>query len=131
MSKEPKGDHTNLGNILLSWSVITEPDLEKALEQQKTLRGDALLGKLLVANGSCTEDEIKAAMNAQAGMRSVSKSKQAMAVADIAIERRRRASVFNRRTRLEKKAIQLEKSITGDAHPVISAAMLAKPDQTG
>jgi len=131
MSKEPKGDHTNLGNILLSWSVITEPDLEKALEQQKTLRGDALLGKLLVANGSCTEDEIKAAMKAQTGMRSVSKSKQAMAVADIAIERRRRGSVFNRRVRLEKKAIQLEKNITGNAHPVISAAMLAKPDQTG
>ncbi len=129
MSKAPKGDPTSLGGILLKWQVITEDQLTKALEQQETLRGDDLLGKLLVANGACTEDEITTAMNAQISMRGASKSKRAMAVADLAIERRKRKSIFQRRERLAQQARRLERSITGDAHPALTPALLAaKPD---
>jgi len=130
VKKALKGvEPTSLGSILLEWQVITEDQLAKALEQQETLRGDDLLGKLLVANGACTEDEIKTAVEAQISMRNASKSKRAMAVADLAIERRQRKSLFKRRVHLEAQAKTLERSITGDAHPVISAAMLiAKPD---
>jgi hypothetical protein len=129
MSKGPKEGTTSLGNILLEWQVITEDQLTKALEQQRTLRGDDLLGKLLVANGACTEAEIKTAMDAQTSLRGANKSKQALAVADLAIRRRRRRSIFERRSRLAQQANQLERSITGDAHPAIVPAMLtAKPD---
>ena len=131
MTKGPKGDHTNLGSILLTWQVITEDQLTKALKQQETLRGDDLLGKLLIANGACTEDEIKTAMEAQTSMRNASKSKRALAVADLAIERRRRKSIFERRPRLEAQAKTLARSITGDAHQAINAAMLtAKSDSS-
>jgi hypothetical protein len=131
MPKEPQGDHTSLGSILLEWKVITEDQLTKALKQQETLRGDDLLGKLLVANGACTEDEIKAAIDAQKSMRSANKSKQAMAVADLAIERRKRKSIFQRREHLAQQAKKLERSITGDAHPAVTPSMLTvKPDST-
>ena len=129
MSKAPKTDSTSLGNILLKWQIITENQLVKALEQQETLRGDDLLGRLLVANGACTEDEIKTAVKAQTSLRSTNKSKQALAVADLALERRRRKSLFQRRERIAAHAKTLERSITGDAHMAVTPAMLtAKPD---
>jgi hypothetical protein len=130
VKKALKGEEpTSLGSILLRWKIITKDQLSKALEQQETLRGDDLLGKLLVANGACTEDEIKTAVETQRGLRGSSNSKRAMAVADLAIERRSRKSLFDRRPRLEAQARTLERSITGDAHPAISATMLAaKPD---
>jgi hypothetical protein len=120
-------DMTNLGHILVDWDIITLDQLEIALEQQKTLRGDDLLGKLLVANGACSEDEVDTAMSAQASMRSAGKCEKAVAIADIAIARRRRQSIFDRSSALAQKARQVERSITGDDHQV-SAAMLAKPD---
>jgi hypothetical protein len=127
MSVDPRGDATSLGSILLEWGVITEDQLSEALEQQKSLRGDDLLGKLLVANGVCSEDEVDTAMSAQASMRSVSKTKKAMAVADVALARRRRTSVLARREQLIQKARQVERSITGEGHVAVGP-MLAKSD---
>ena len=69
MARDPKGDGTSLGNILLEWGIITEGDLERALEEQRSLRGDDLLGRLLIASGACTEDDIKTAMTAQERLR--------------------------------------------------------------
>jgi hypothetical protein len=128
--REPREDQTNLGHILVDWDIITLDQLELALEQQKTLRGDDLLGKLLVANGACSEDEINTAMSAQASMRSVGKCEKAVAIADIAIARRRRHSIFNRREVLAQKARQVERSISSGNHQTVGTAMLAKPDTT-
>jgi hypothetical protein len=130
MAKGPKTDPTSLGNILVAWEVITEDDLKKALEEQETLRGDDLLGRLLVASGACTEEEISTAMSAQSSMRASGKHKYAMAVADLALERRRRHSVIERRDRIIAQAERVQKSITGDAHPAITPAMLAKPGES-
>lgn len=127
MSKGAKGDPTSLGAILLEWEVISEEDLSRALKEQETLRGDDLLGRLLVASGACTEEEVNTAMSAQASMRATGKHKCAMAVADLALERRRRQSMVVRRNNLIEKGEQIRKSITGDQHPVIAPAMLAKP----
>lgn len=126
MSKGPKNDPTSLGNILLEWEVVTKDQLDQALKEQETLRGDDLLGRLLVASGACSEDEINTAMSAQSSMRAAGKHKQAMAVADLALERSRR-DISNRRGRLEEKSRQVTRSITGEAHPAITGAMLAKP----
>lgn len=130
MSKEPKEDPTSLGNILLEWGVITKDQLKQALEEQQHLRGDALLGRLLIAAGACGEDEIRTAMSAQISMREVGRHKSAMAVADLALERRRRKSLIVRRNNLIERGEQVRKTITGDGHPAITPAMLAKPENS-
>lgn len=122
----PKVDPTSLGNILLEWKIITQDQLERALKEQETLRGDDLLGRLLVAMGACTEDEISTAMSAQASMRTSGKHKYAMAVADLALERQRRHSLITRRDRMIEKGREVAKTITGDKYPAITAGMLAK-----
>jgi hypothetical protein len=127
MSKGPsKDDPTSLGNVLLELGIITQEQLDHALKEQETLRGDDLLGRLLIASGACTEEEVMMAMSAQESMRAKGKHKCAMAVADLALERRRRQSVIVKRNRLIEKGEQVRKSITGDVHPAVTPAMLAK-----
>ena len=130
MSKGPTEDPTSLGRILLEWEVINQEQLREALKEQETLRGDDLLGRLLVASGACTEEEISTAMSAQSSMRAAGKHKCAMAVADLALERRRRKSMEVRRDNIIRQGEALRKSITGDAHPAITPAMLAKPGES-
>ena len=129
MAKKSGEDPTSLGNILLEWGIITREALERALKEQQTLRGDDLLGRLLVAGGACTEHEINAAMSAQKGLRAAGRHKRAMAVADLAMERHRRKSLLERRQRLVECAQRVERSITGD-QPMIVPAMLAKPENS-
>lgn len=125
--KGPRDDQTSLGNILLEWGLITKEQLERALKEQETLRGDDLLGKLLVAGGACTSEEIDMAMSAQFSLRAGGKTKRAMAVADLALERRRRDSTIQCRARIVAQGARVEKSITGEGYRAVSAAMLAKP----
>lgn len=133
MSQDPKADPTSLGNVLLELSIITEEQLDQALQEQETLRGDDLLGKLLIANGACTEEEISMAMSAQESLRAKDKTKCAMAVADLAIERRRRDSVILRRNNLIEKGEEVRRSISGGdrAPSAVSTTMLAKTTGDG
>lgn len=124
--KRQSDDFTSLGRILLEWGVVTPEELNKALAEQETLRGDALLGRLLVAHGACSDDDVRAAMTAQCGLRAA-KDHGAMAVADIALARRRRKSMAARREDLIQKGEEVAKSITGDEYPVVARGMLAKP----
>lgn len=130
-TKPPAEDPTSLGSLLIEWEVITQEQLNAALEEQKTLRGDDLLGRLLVASGACTEEEIDIAMSAQASMRSKGggKHKQAMACADLALERHRRDSIIIKRRNVIEKAEQVRKSITDQGTPLPSP-MLAKGTDT-
>ena len=123
-TKPPAEDPTSLGSLLLEWEVITQDELNAALEEQKTLRGDDLLGRLLVASGACTQEEIDIAMSAQASMRAKGKHKRAMACADLALERVRRDSVVIKRQSVIEKADRVRRSITGDQPTV--GPMLAK-----
>lgn len=129
MSEGPRDDPTSLGNVLLELELITQDQLDQALQEQRDLRGDDLLGKLLIANGFVSVEEIEIAMSAQAGMREPRKSKRAMAVADLAIERRRRKSMIIRRCNLLEQAEQVQKSLSDD-YPAVTAAMLAKPSDS-
>ena len=121
-------EDASLGSILLEWDVITEDQLQRVLEEQRTLRGDDLLGRLLIAAGYCTKEEIDVAMSAQASIRACKgkKHKCAMAVADIALERRRRQSRVMRTESIQRSAHQLERAITSDNHPAVTSAVLAK-----
>lgn len=127
MSKGPEKDTTSLGAILLEWEVISQEQLEQALQEQEVLRGDDLLGRLLIASGACTEEEVDTAMSAQSSMRASGKTECAMAVADLALARRRRDSVIIRRRSIIEKGEEVRRSITGGQHQVHPPAMLAKP----
>lgn len=131
MTKGPsKDDPTSLGNVLLELEIITQEQLDHALQEQETLRGDDLLGRLLIASGACTEEDITTAMSAQESMRAKGKHKCAMAVADLALERRRRQSIVVKRNKLIEQGEKVRKSLTSDAHGAVAPAMLAKPSDT-
>jgi hypothetical protein len=100
------------------------------LEEQRTLRGDDLLGKLLVANGACSQEEIDIAMSAQASMRAKGKYKKAMACADLALERHRRDSLIIKRQSVIEKAERVRESIAGDNGATLASPMLAKGTDT-
>ena len=125
MKKRNKIDPTSLGNILLEWEIVTKEQLQIALVDQETLRGDDLLGRLLVAGGACTEDDIRVAMSAQASMREVGLHQIAMAIADVALGRQRRDSLLTRRENLAQQGKKVQDSITGNHFSVI-AALAAK-----
>jgi hypothetical protein len=124
-TKTPAEDPTSLGSLLLEWEVITKEQLEAALDEQRTLRGDDLLGRLLVASGACSQDEIEIAMSAQKSMRAKGggKHKRAMACADLALERHRRDSIIIKRRNVIEQAEKVRTSISGESVP---ATMLAK-----
>jgi hypothetical protein len=130
-TKPPADDPTSLGSLLLEWDIVTQEQLDAALEEQHTLRGDDLLGRLLVASGACTEEEIDIAMSAQASMRAKGKHKRAMACADLALERHRRESVVIKRRKVIQQAQEVQRNITsGTPSAVAPAMMAAKPDPT-
>lgn len=129
-TKPPAEDPTSLGSLLIEWEVITQEELNAALEEQKTLRGDDLLGRLLVASGACSQDEVDIAMSAQASMRAKGKHKRAMACADLALERHRRDSLIVKRRSVIEKAERVRKTITGDSHTPLPSPMLAKGTDT-
>lgn len=88
----PKDDPTSIGSILVTMGVISKEDLDAAVEEQENLSVEHLLGKLLVANGICSAEQIEIALAAQQGMRSEEEHKQAVAIASIAMARKRMVS---------------------------------------
>jgi len=122
-----ESDLTSVGAILISMGAVTRAQVEEVVEEQRKLREDALLGRLLVAKGYCTQDQFDIAMAAQKSMRNGNKEKRALAVADISLARSRRQSVHATRKRLIEKGQAATRSITNERNAVITSAMLAKP----
>lgn len=85
----PKDDPTSIGAILVKMGVITEDELSLAVEEQENSSIEHLLGKLLVANGLCSMEQIEVALAAQQGMRSEEEHRQAVAIASIAMVRKK------------------------------------------
>jgi len=119
-------DPTSIGAILLSMGAVTQQQIEEVIEEQLRLREDALLGRLLVARGYCTQAQFDVAMDAQNSMRNGDKHRRAMAVADIAIARTRRHSMVATRQRINEKGHAALKCVTRDDYRAITPAMLAK-----
>lgn len=120
----PSDDPTSLGCILIAMSAVTPDQLSEAVEQQRMSSIELLLGKLLVADGHCTGEQLEIALAAQEAMRSKDKRKQAMAVAEIATHRKRLAN--GARLRIIERSASIVKKATGQDHPAITAEMLAK-----
>lgn len=126
---DPKNDPTSLGAILLALDIIDEEQLMSAIEKQEKMREETVLGLILVNEGTITSAQLDLALSAQASMRTNGKHGLAMGVADIALHRRRRESVIQKRERLVEKSQQVVQAcnrVTGNEQPVIPAKMLAK-----
>jgi hypothetical protein len=120
----PTEDPTSIGAILMSMGAVTEAQIEEVIEEQRRLREDALLGRLLVAKGYCTQEQFEIAMAAQTSMRDGGKERRAMAVADISLARSRRRSVVMTRRRIIEKGQECVKKVTGEEYAAITPDML-------
>jgi len=124
MRKPPAEDPTSIGAILIAMSAITPDQLAEAVEQQERSSLEHLLGKLLVADGHCTPDQLDIALAAQEAMRSKNKARQAIAVAEIAKQRKQKTN--GARQRIIERSASIVKKATGQAHPAITPEMVAK-----
>jgi hypothetical protein len=117
-------DTTSLGAILVSMGVITEEELTAAVEFQWRSSMERLLGNQLVVMEVCSKEQVDEALRAQEKMRS-GKYGHAVAVADIALARKKRMQEENKR--FVETTDRVVKKVTGMDHPAISPPMLAKP----
>jgi hypothetical protein len=120
----PSDDPTSLGCILVAMSAVTPDQLAEAVDQQKRASIEHLLGKLLVADGHCTPEQLEIALAAQDAMRSKDRTKQAIAVAEIARHRKKKTN--GARLRILERSASIVKKATGQDHPAITAEMLVK-----
>lgn len=125
MSVDPKNDPTSLGSILLKMGVLTQEELEMAVEMQERSSKELQLGNQLVAYEVCTREQIDIALRAQEQMRSEDNGDQALGVADIAQYRRRATS--DERKKLVSRADEVVRKATGQVYPAVTAPLLAKP----
>ena len=86
----PADDPSSLDAILKTMGVITHDELARAIRLQQESSPEEQLGHILVSLGLCTQDQVHNALQAQNGMRSMDKNKQAMAVASLAEQLRNR-----------------------------------------
>lgn len=122
----PADDPTSIGAILMNMGAVTQEQIEEVIEEQRRLREDALLGRLLVAKGYCSQEQFDIAMTAQTSMRNGNKERRALAVADISLARTRRNSVIATRQRIVEKGQACIKHFTGGDLIAITPALLAK-----
>jgi len=123
---KPADDPTSLGQILVDMGLLSEGDLKAVVELQERSTLDQLLGRLAVAEGLISADQLEEALSAQAGLRSKSRPRRALAQAKIV--ELSAALVKGAATRLRARATAERKSRTGQGYPAVTAAMLAKID---
>ena len=116
--RKPEDDPTSIGRILLLMGVVAPDDVAEAIERQKTENPDVLLGRLLVAAGVCTREQLDIAVAAQKGLRRKSDAAKACAMADVALFVKREG--HDARQRFIHKA----RTATSDAHPIITREMI-------
>ena len=58
-----------LGHVLVEKNIVTQEEVDKALEQQKV--SGKLLGRILVDLGFCSEEDVLKALSSQKGVKSV------------------------------------------------------------
>ena len=115
-------DPTSIGAILIAMAAIQPEHLSEAMEQQERSSIDQLLGKLLVADGHCTNEQLEIALAAQEAMRGRDKKQQAIAVAEIA--RCRKRGTNGARRRMIERSAQLTRKITSQDHPAITTEVV-------
>lgn len=122
---KPADDPTSLGSILVTMGMITEDQLAEIVELQERATVDQLIGRLAVAEQLITADQLEEALSAQAGLRSKSKPKRALAQAKIV--ELSAAVITGAATRLRARAAEVRKASTGQGYGGATAsAMLVK-----
>ena len=114
-------DQTALGYLLIEMGLITEKQLEEVVKLQGQIHQDARLGRLLVRRGICDEDEVKQALSYQHRLRKTDPTHRAIIMADLAMRRKRRASVVAQRERVMQKGARVFRSIS-DEYPEVGFA---------
>jgi hypothetical protein len=127
----PKDDPTSIGAILIAMSAVTPQQLEQALEEKDRASIDVLVGKIMVANGFCTIEQLEVALSAQSGLRSKKSSDRAIAAVDLA--HRSHDAVVSMASRLRKTSAGAVRRVSGVGHQAVAvgdatpaAGMLAK-----
>lgn len=118
-----RDDATSLGNILVEMGVLTETQLREAIERQENSTLEQLLGSVLVHFGYCSREDVEAALSAQKSMRGGKKVRHALAVADLAIHRKK---VNGARDRAIASGARLVRSASGQEFVAVTPEMLAK-----
>jgi hypothetical protein len=108
--KNPQSRESSIGTILVRLGVIDEEQLQDALVYQSRASLDQMLGSVLVHKGFCTSEDIEEALALQKSLRK-NPVHHAMAVADMAIKRRKQA--LERKTNLSK-AVDFLRSMMAD-----------------
>jgi hypothetical protein len=121
---DPKDDPTSIGSILVSMGVISIGQLNRAMEEQRTASRDVLIGKLLVAAGFISNEQLEVALNAQTGLRSKKPVVRANAQAEIAEQSS--AAVVRIAGHLRKQSADTRRSRTGEGHEAVTDEMLCK-----
>jgi len=121
---DPKDDSTSIGSILVSMGVISIGQLSRAMEEQKNSSQDVLIGRLLVASGFISNEQLEVALNAQTGLRSKKSVVRANAQANIAEQSS--AAVVRIAGHLRRQSAETRKSRTGEGHEAVTDEMLCK-----
>jgi len=80
----PKDDRTSLGNILVDMGLITRDRLDEVVSEQQRATVEMLMGKLMIADGILSEEQLAQALEIQRGLRSKHKYERAMAMSEVA-----------------------------------------------
>jgi len=119
----PKDDPSSIGAILVAMGVISEEQLQDAVQEQHNVRMDVMLGKLLLANGIISAAQLETALRSQNDLRSGKKHKRAMAQSRIAEQGV--GAVMSLAAKLRHSAYEAKERITGSDFPCITADMVA------
>jgi hypothetical protein len=125
MSVDPKDDPTSLGAILVSMGTITAEELAEAVEMQQRSSIERQIGNQLVVLDKCTAEQVDIALATQEKMRR-GKHDQAVAVADIALARKKKCGA-DRRGLIARGERVARRTSTGEHFPALTPALLAKP----
>jgi hypothetical protein len=118
-----RDEDTSLGRLLVDMGAINEGQLNKAIETQENSTLEQLLGAILVHMEYCSKEDVDAALSAQKSLRSGKKARHAMAVADLAIHRKK---VNGARDRAIASGERFVRSASGLDFQAITPEMLAK-----
>ena len=121
---DPKDDPTSIGSILVSMGVISVGQLHRAVEEKANASQDVLLGRLLVAAGFISNEQLDVALNAQTGLRSKKPVVRAKAQAYIAVTSS--ATVVKMAEHVRRHSDDTRRSKTGDDYAAITDEMLYK-----
>ena len=118
----PKEDPTSIGSILMKMGFANKEQILKAAEQQEQMNYDVLLGKLLVANEIINKEQLKKALDAQDKLRNKNKFNQAIAVANLAIFKKRSHKVTDEIIRVGN---HVAEKVSSSEYPIITQKMMS------